>query len=352
MSLLLAIQVGGGPATSTGSSLVTLAEAIGSGAGNTLVAGNSSTQFALTQVASAVVVVAGGSATQVANTTQIALGSALSGISGTSATQLTGATSAGTGNTPVVGNSSTQFALTQVSSAVVVVSGGSATQVANTTQIALGSALPGISGTSATMLSDVTNSGTGAVFVDGLGAGLQGNTSQGTGTAGVTGIASTTTQAGIAVGLGAVQVMGIGAELVQISAASQGNVVVLGTGTAILPDVTQQSQATSGIVIIGTSACVLQDVAGNGLGTVTDTVQVLPDNNGRPTSNGGARSSGPDAQLTLAEYLRRFGAAQTPVQTSAPPPNFPALAQTARLTALRRRQRMEEEILTLCDFEM
>lgn len=59
--------------------------------------------------------------------------------------------------------------------------------------------------------------------------------------------------------------------------------------------------------------------------------------------NGG----GPDAQLSLGDYLKKFGTAYTP-----PTATMHAGPAPARLAAIKRkkRQRMEEEVLHLCEF--
>lgn len=62
----------------------------------------------------------------------------------------------------------------------------------------------------------------------------------------------------------------------------------------------------------------------------------------------GTRSGGgPDAQVSMADYLKRFGKPATaPTAIEPAQPN----AQPRTLSARKKRQRMEEEIFALTDF--
>lgn len=63
-------------------------------------------------------------------------------------------------------------------------------------------------------------------------------------------------------------------------------------------------------------------------------------------TGGGGRGGGPDANLSLSDYLRKFGRA-TALPAIAGPVHTPA--QTLAI-ARKKRQRMEEEIFVLADF--
>ena len=63
-------------------------------------------------------------------------------------------------------------------------------------------------------------------------------------------------------------------------------------------------------------------------------------------AGGGGRGGGPDAQLSLSDYLKKFSKATSLPAITAPvhTPAQPALA------ARKKRQRREEEIFALADF--
>ena len=64
-------------------------------------------------------------------------------------------------------------------------------------------------------------------------------------------------------------------------------------------------------------------------------------------ATGAGQGGGPGAQLSLSDYLKKFGNAHTPPAAAMAP--GPAPARLAAL-ARKKRQRMEEEVLALAVF--